>query len=80
MAVLTSSTLGKHYADVTGLTTEEVVVPGVAVSDPAALTAPTTLNAVFAVAEVQALRNDVAALRTKLIALLDSLRNADLLA
>lgn len=49
-----------------------------AVADPAALTAPTTISATYVQAEIQALRNDVAALRATVAALVDALQAANL--
>lgn len=51
-------------------------ISGTAVADPAALTAPADIAATYTEAEVQALRNDVAALRTTVANLLASLRSA----
>lgn len=80
MAVINSSTLGKHNTSVTGLSTEDVVTPGVAVTDPAALTSPATFNAAFDSTECDALRADLVSVRTQLIALITSLENANLIA
>lgn len=44
---------------------------GTSVTAPAALTAPATMNAAYTQSEVQALRNDVAALQSKLTALIN---------
>lgn len=47
---------------------------GATVTDPPALTAPADIAAVYTEAEVQALRNDIAALRGTVVSLLASLR------
>lgn len=52
------------------------VVSAAAVSDPAAMTAPASMGATYTAANVNALRADVDALRTVVINLLTSLRNA----
>lgn len=54
-------------------------IEAAAVSDPAALTAPADIAATYTEAQVQALRNDIAALRTTVAALLTSLRDAGVL-
>lgn len=54
-------------------------ISAAAVADPAALTAPADIAAVYTEAQVQAIRDDVAALRTTLVNLLTSLRNAGVL-
>lgn len=51
-------------------------ISGAAVTDPAAMTAPATFAATYTAAESEALRADVAALRTTVINLLTSLRDA----
>lgn len=53
---------------------------GTAVADPAALTSPADVSATYTEAEVQHIRDDVAALRTTLVALLASLRAATVIA
>lgn len=75
MTTLNSPTLGKHEIALDGAV-EAAVDPGVAVDDPAALTSPATFNTVFASTEADALRDDVAEVRTQVIALLESLRDA----
>lgn len=50
-----------------------------AVANPAALTSPADIGTVYTEAEVQALRNDVAALRTTVQSLLTALRDAGVL-
>jgi hypothetical protein len=45
-----------------------------AVADPAALSAPTTMGGAYVQAEAQALRNDIAAIRSSLAAVIDALQ------
>lgn len=78
MAVINSSTLGKHNTSFTGLNAQ--LDDADAVADMAALTAPADIATTYTEAEVQAIRDDVAAARTTINALLASLRTAGLLA
>lgn len=55
-------------------------VSGAAVADPAALTAPATFAATYTATESSALRADVAALRSTVVALQAELRNAGVIA
>jgi hypothetical protein len=76
MGQIVSKTLGKHSATVTGA----AVTPGVAVSDPAALTsAAITGGESPTEAEHNAVRADLVATRTQLIALITSLENAGII-
>lgn len=49
---------------------------GGAVSAPAALTSPASMNAAYVQADVQKLRDDIAALRTTLNSLVTEMKNA----
>lgn len=52
------------------------LIGGVAVTNPAALTAPASMGATYTAANVNALRADVAALQATVTSLMNSLRDA----